>query len=81
MNRAEMPVEAPDRPVEGNIKLRKRKRGEFAGRRVCIRNFCIECMGYQRQEVSRCTSKGCWLYPYRMGTSPEGAAKRGVDVI
>jgi len=35
-----------------------------------IRSFCIDCMGGNRAEVRRCTSVGCDLYPYRMGSNP-----------
>jgi hypothetical protein len=30
-----------------------------------IKSFCLECVGYQREEVKLCTDLGCPLYPYR----------------
>jgi len=30
-----------------------------------IKAFCLECMGWQRNEVKNCCSKMCPLYPYR----------------
>lgn len=51
-------------------KIKKRRRevnGEYVGRREAIRNFCMECMGYQMAEIKKCTAKECWLYPWRLG--------------
>jgi hypothetical protein len=36
-------------------------------RSIAIRQFCVECMGWQTHLVSECTHKKCVLYPYRMG--------------
>ncbi len=35
-----------------------------------IRAFCIRCMGGNVAEIRRCTSPGCALWPYRLGTNP-----------
>ncbi len=35
-----------------------------------MRAFCVDCHGGNRAEVRRCTSVGCALWPYRMGTNP-----------
>ena len=32
-----------------------------------IREQCIECMGGQIEEIRRCSSRGCSLYPFRFG--------------
>lgn len=32
-----------------------------------VKAFCIECNGYDREEVKRCTSTVCPLYYYRFG--------------
>jgi len=32
-----------------------------------IKLFCIECMGFQQQEVKNCTSKLCPLFKYKTG--------------
>lgn len=47
---------------------RRRKPMEVASRKQAIRNFCLECMGYESAEVIRCTSNACWLFPYRLGS-------------
>jgi len=36
-------------------------------RSIAIRQFCIECMGWQAGAVLACPSHHCVLYPYRMG--------------
>jgi len=35
-----------------------------------IRAMCLDCSADNRAEVRRCTSVGCALYPYRMGSNP-----------
>jgi hypothetical protein len=38
-----------------------------------IRQKCLDCCGDQPSEVRNCQSEGtCALWPYRMGTRPEG---------
>jgi len=32
---------------------------------AAIRAFCAECVGWEREEVRRCTAPACPLYPYR----------------
>lgn len=32
-----------------------------------IREFCIECMGYQLREVNRCPDQACPLWEWRRG--------------
>lgn len=32
---------------------------------AAIRAFCSECVGWDREEVRRCTAPACPLYPYR----------------
>lgn len=34
-------------------------------RRAAIKSFCLECMGWQREEVYKCTAVTCPLYRYR----------------
>lgn len=33
--------------------------------KAAIRSFCLECVGWQREEIRLCTSPACPLYPYR----------------
>lgn len=33
--------------------------------RAAIKAFCLECVGWQREEVVRCTAPACPLYTYR----------------
>jgi len=36
-----------------------------ASPRMAIKAFCLECMGYQRTEVTHCTAPECPLYTHR----------------
>ena len=36
-----------------------------ASPRMAIKAFCLECVGWQRQEVRRCTGVACPLWRYR----------------
>lgn len=36
-------------------------------RAQAIREFCIECMGYEVREVNKCPAEPCPLWPYRKG--------------
>jgi len=60
---------------------------------AAIRSFCLECVGYDREEVKVCTDLGCPLYEYRLtgrkrpleagtahGTSPSRFARRETAV-
>ena len=42
-----------------------------------IRAFCLTCMGGNAAEVRRCTSPGCALFPYRLGSNPFTGRKGG----
>jgi len=33
--------------------------------RAAVNSFCLECVGYQREEVKNCTAVDCPLFPYR----------------
>lgn len=35
-----------------------------------IKDFCMECCGYQRDEVKTCSSPMCALYDFRLGKNP-----------
>lgn len=39
----------------------------FAGksRKAAVTAFCVQCVGYDRDEVRNCTSWACPLFPYR----------------
>ena len=43
---------------------RKATRGE-ASPRMAIKAFCMECCGWQRKEVARCSGWACPLWTYR----------------
>lgn len=49
------------------ILRRRRRPAEISTLRAAVRNFCIECVGYQAGEVPRCTARQCHLWPWRMG--------------
>ena len=42
----------------------KAARGK-ASPRAAIKAFCLECVGWNRQEVARCTATACPLWTYR----------------
>ncbi len=65
-----MAVEHEIRTVNGNkmVSLTPMK---------AIRYQCLECMGWYKAEVRKCTSPLCPLYPYRMGKNPERAGIGG----
>ena len=33
--------------------------------KAAVKAFCMECVGWQREEVRLCTALACPLYPYR----------------
>lgn len=35
-----------------------------------IKDFCMECCGYQRDEVKTCSAPMCPLYDFRLGKNP-----------
>ena len=35
-------------------------------RKAAVRSFCLECCGYDADEVRKCTDKDCPLYLYRI---------------
>ena len=58
---------------------------------TACRKYCLECVGWARSEVERCTAnktaphwpKPCPIYPYRMGTTdkPDKAVLRSIRVF
>jgi len=50
-------------PSWSRIRYMKAMRGKSPT--TAITAFCLECVGWQRQEVSLCTAPACPLYPYR----------------
>ena len=34
-------------------------------RKAGVKSFCLQCVGWQKEEVRLCTSLECALYPYR----------------
>jgi hypothetical protein len=45
-----------------------------------VRWNCLECVTGSALEVERCSDRYCALWPFRFGTSPATATKRGRDV-
>jgi len=43
-----------------------RRLREGKSRKVSIRCFCLECMGWDAQEVERCTARDCPLWRWRL---------------
>jgi hypothetical protein len=48
-------------------------------RQAAMHSFCLECMGWSREEVRRCTAVACPLYPYRPFKSPQDGSE-GEDI-
>ena len=41
-----------------------------------VKMHCLECCGYSKDEVIKCSSPECSLYPLRLGTdTPQANAK------
>ncbi|OHB52622.1 MAG: hypothetical protein A2Y12_03640 [Planctomycetes bacterium GWF2_42_9] len=49
-------------------------------RKAAMRAFCLECVGWQYNEVQQCTDLGCPLYPYRNQSRPQRQPDSG-DVL
>ena len=46
-------------------------------RRRAIRYRCMDCSGFERNDVQNCTHvNDCSLYPFRMGTGKQNAVSR-----
>jgi hypothetical protein len=45
-------------------------------RRKAIRFKCLDCSGFERQEVTNCTHTECSLYEYRTGRGKQDAKRR-----
>ena len=41
-------------------------------RRLAIKYYCLECVGFIYPEMANCTMPECPLFPYRFGKLPEG---------
>jgi hypothetical protein len=41
-----------------------------------IRLFCLECMGYQQAEITRCSAPLCPLFPYKMGSANKSVSEK-----
>ena len=52
-----------DIPVLYKNNYRKAMNGK--NRASAVKAFCLECMGWQRTEVAKCTSVACPLFLYR----------------
>lgn len=59
-------VTPPNKPT----KTVKNARDKIA-RAQAIKLFCIECMGYQKSMVKKCTDQACPLWPFRTGAGQE----------
>lgn len=57
--------------MDGNMNMYEKKivksRGKRISRAKAIRFKCLDCCGYQSNEVRLCTSEDCPLWRYRMG--------------
>jgi len=44
--------------------------------RNAIKYFCLECMGWDKQEVELCTAPLCPLFPFRNSKATKGVVPR-----
>ena len=44
--------------------------------RAALNSFCLECVGYQREEIKVCADLACPLWPYRPYSVSEQAQIR-----
>lgn len=61
-----MAIQHTIRKAEGGIETIK-----LTPRTAIVKN-CRECMGFATQEVEKCTSPLCPLFPFRLGDSHSG---------
>ena len=63
-------------------KIRTRRGFEIINlnRRKGIRERCLNCSGWIRKEVERCTFKDCELQPYRSGIGKQDALARSIGI-
>ena len=66
--------------------IRKDGFGKFKtvpySRRLAIKYYCLECVGFFYSEMANCTMPECPLFPYRFGKLPEAktAKDRAKDI-
>lgn len=94
-------METQKRQEQINLRLREipkiyrqiyKEAVEGQSRKAAIHAFCLECVGWQKEEVRLCTSLACPLYglrPYREGSNhsdnrpdsaPESNKSEGSDL-
>jgi hypothetical protein len=44
-----------------------------ASPRQAIKAFCLQCVGYERDSITHCTSLGCPIFMFRPYQKPRGA--------
>lgn len=40
-------------------------------RRLAVKYYCLECVGYEVDEIKTCSESDCQLYPYRLSKIPK----------
>jgi hypothetical protein len=56
-------IHGRDIPLRSREVYQKAMTGK--SRKAAVHAFCLECCGWQINEVFQCTDSGCPLYPYR----------------
>ncbi len=49
--------------------------------RAALNSFCLECVGYQREEIKVCTDLACPLWAYRPYSVPQKAQIRHFRLV
>ena len=65
------------RQIPRHLRTWYQKACEGRSLRAAVNAFCIECCGWDRGEVSRCTARACPLHGYRPGRKRPAAARGG----
>jgi len=61
------PKNIESHPAEKNMRKARLRAYKKRTPLAAIRANCVECVGGELAEVRRCTSKSCFLYPFRFG--------------
>lgn len=62
--------------MKQEIYTREGLREVTLNRRKAIRFMCMDCSGFEFNEVANCEHKKCPLYSYRMGTGKQNPKER-----
>jgi len=68
-----------DRLIPEQYRIVYKKAMGGRSRKMAIKAFCLECVGWCRSEVALCTDYNCPLYPYRPYKQAAKPPKKNID--